>query len=159
AAFETLPRAGGSCAVRPSRRRLAREAPMSCGLRDAALLRPRLRAAQDEGVPLLRSYGEVGGQEVRISLPTHPTSETKMTNLDHPDAPTGEEYATVYVAFELSKAKWKIGVILPGSAKLSRYMIGGGDVAALEVLLAKVRAKAEHGGKVVRIVACYEAGF
>ena len=41
-------------------------------------------------------------------------------NLAHTDTPTIEDYATVYVAFELSKAKWKLGVMLPGSEKLSR---------------------------------------
>ena len=38
-----------------------------------------------------------------------------MLKLDHTDAPTTDEYATVHVAFELSKAKWKLGVMLPGS--------------------------------------------
>jgi transposase len=80
-------------------------------------------------------------------------------NLDRTDTPTTVEYATVYVAFELSKAKWKLGVMLPGSEKLSRYTIDGGDVTALSARLAVVRAKAERGGKPVRIVACYEAGY
>lgn len=80
-------------------------------------------------------------------------------NLDHTDTPTAEEYATVYVAFELSKAKWKLGVLLPGAKKLSRYTIEGGNLAALTVLLEKARAKAARSGKPVRILACYEAGF
>jgi len=46
--------------------------------------------------------------------------------LNHTDTPTAAEYATVYVAFELSKASWKLGVVLPGADKLSRYMIAGG---------------------------------
>ena len=33
-------------------------------------------------------------------------------NLDRANTPAGEEYATVYVAFELSKAKWRLGIIL-----------------------------------------------
>ena len=65
-----------------------------------------------------------------------------MTKLDHTDTPAAVDYATVYVAFELSKAKWKLGVILPGSKKLSRYTIAGGDVAALAARLADVRKKA-----------------
>ena len=28
---------------------------------------------------------------------------------DHTDTPAGSEYATVYIAFELSKAKWQLG--------------------------------------------------
>ena len=52
-----------------------------------------------------------------------------MTMLDHADAPATAEHATVYVAFELSKAKWKLGVMLPGAEKMSRYTIAGGDLA------------------------------
>jgi transposase len=77
----------------------------------------------------------------------------------HPDAPATNEYGTVYLAFELSKARWKLGLILPGSEKMSRYMIGGGDVTELRRLLARARVKAERGGKAVRILSCYEAGY
>jgi transposase len=80
-------------------------------------------------------------------------------NLDHTDTPTAAEYATVHVAFELSKAKWKLGVVLPGSQKLSRYTVTGGDVVALAKRLAAIRTKAGRGGKPVRILACYEAGY
>jgi transposase len=65
-----------------------------------------------------------------------------MKKLDRTDAPAAAEYATVYLAFELSKAKWKLGVLLPGSQKLSRYRIGGGDLAALAARLADMRKKA-----------------
>ena len=82
-----------------------------------------------------------------------------MTNLDHTDTPASVDYATVYVAFELSKAKWMLGVVLPGAKKLSRYTITGGDVAALAVRLAEWRRKAALGGKPVRMLSCYEAGF
>jgi transposase len=82
-----------------------------------------------------------------------------MTNLDHTDTPASVDYATVYVAFELSKAKWMLGVVLPGAKKLSRYTIAGGDVAALAARLAEWRRKAALGGKPVRILSCYEAGF
>jgi len=52
-----------------------------------------------------------------------------------------------------------LGVILPGSKKLSRYTITGGDVVALAARLAEWRKKAELAGKPVRILSCYEAGF
>jgi hypothetical protein len=65
-----------------------------------------------------------------------------MIKLDRTDAPAAAEHATVYLAFELSKAKWKLGVLLPGSQKLSRYRIGGGDLAALAARLADMRKKA-----------------
>ena len=83
-----------------------------------------------------------------------------MSKLDRTDAPaTVEEYATVHLIFELSKAKWKLGVLLPGSTKLSRYTIDGGDLAALTKRLSEVRTKAGRSGKPVRILSCYEAGF
>jgi transposase len=79
--------------------------------------------------------------------------------LDRTDTPTEADYGTVYVAFELSKAKWKLGIVLPGSEKMSRFTITGGDLAALEARLGVARAKAERCCKAVRIVSCYEAGF
>jgi len=78
---------------------------------------------------------------------------------DHPDTPAGSEYATIYVAFELSKSKWQLGVMLPGAEKMSRYCIEGGNLAELSSVLAKARARAEQQGKPVRIVSCYEAGL
>ena len=82
-----------------------------------------------------------------------------MSSFDRTDAPAADEYATVHMAFELSKANWKIGVLLPGSPKLSRFTVKGGDVTALSGRLASLRAKAERCGKPVRILSCYEAGL
>lgn len=79
--------------------------------------------------------------------------------ITRPDAPTMQDYATVHVVFELSKSKWKLGVMIPGSEKMSRFTIAGGDLAALSVRLATARAKAARSGQEVRIVSCYEAGF
>jgi hypothetical protein len=84
-----------------------------------------------------------------------------MIKLDRTDAAASAEYATVYLAFELSKAKWKLGVLLPGSQKLSRYTIDGGDLTALAARLADMRKKAVTAarGRPVRILSCYEAGL
>src|SRR6516162_2073279 len=79
--------------------------------------------------------------------------------IDHTDAPAGCEYATIYVAFELSKAKWQLGIMVPGAEKISRYRIDGGDMAALSALLLRARAKAEQLGRPVRVLSCYEAGL
>lgn len=78
---------------------------------------------------------------------------------DRTDAPTMQDYATVYVVFELSKSKWKLGVMIAGSPKMSRFTIAGGDLPALSERLALAREKAARSGKEVRIVSCYEAGF
>jgi transposase len=83
-----------------------------------------------------------------------------MINLDQtPGTPASAEYATIYVVFELSKAKWKLGMLLPGSQKLSRFTIAGGDLTALTARLATMRTKAERFGKPVRILSLYEAGL
>ncbi|MGY4283027.1 transposase [Bradyrhizobium sp. LM2.7] len=78
---------------------------------------------------------------------------------DHTDAPAGSEYATIYLAFELSKAKWQLGIMMPGAEKMRRYRIDGGDMAALSGVLLRARGKAAQEGKPVRILSCYEAGL
>jgi transposase len=82
-----------------------------------------------------------------------------MTYLPCPDAPAASEYATVHIAWELSKADWKLGVLLPGAQQMSRFTIKGGDLAAASARLAAARAKAAKSGLPVRILSCYEAGF
>lgn len=83
-----------------------------------------------------------------------------MSKLDRTDAPVAAEYGTVHVAFELSKKTWKVGILLPGSAKLSRYAIAGGDLVELTKLLGLARERAERSsGKPIRILSCYEAGY
>jgi hypothetical protein len=41
-----------------------------------------------------------------------------MTYFSYPDAPAATDYATVYIAWELSKADWKLGVLLPGARQI-----------------------------------------
>lgn len=78
-----------------------------------------------------------------------------MIKLDRIDTPAVAEHATVYLVFELSKAKWKLGVLLPGSQKLSRYTIGGGDLAALAARLADMRKKLSLPRAVSRCASCH----
>ena len=88
-----------------------------------------------------------------------------MDSLDRIDAPAAlAEDATVFVAFELSKAKWKLGIVTPEARKLSRYTIAGGDVAAVAARIAAARTRAARakdlpGGRPVRVVSLYEAGY
>lgn len=70
------------------------------------------------------------------------------------------ENDTVYIAFELSKARWQVGMVMPGSPKMSRHIVTGGDTAAVAALLARARRQAEsRGSRPVRFVSCYEAGY
>jgi transposase len=78
--------------------------------------------------------------------------------IDTPAA--GAEDGTLYVAFELSRSKWLIGIVLSGESKLSRHQVSGGDTAAVWQVIAKKRASAEKKlGRPVRVVSCYEAGY
>jgi len=83
---------------------------------------------------------------------------TKYLNLEPPAA--AGEHGTLYVAFELSKATWKIGFVLAGSQKMSRFTVAGGDTASLAELLAKKRSEAAAccSGS-IRVISCYEAGY
>jgi len=83
-----------------------------------------------------------------------------MTSSHPIDTPAaGEKDATLYVAFELSKSKWLIGMVVSGESKMSRHEVVGGDTAAVWQLISKKRAYAEKQGRRVRVVSCYEAGY
>lgn len=70
------------------------------------------------------------------------------------------EHATMYVAFELGKAKWQLGIVVPGSNKLSKYTSDGGAVGTVQALVDKAKARAQRrAGRPVRVVSCYEAGY
>lgn len=75
---------------------------------------------------------------------------------DHDGAPVGAQCATVLMVFELGKARWRVGILPPRASKPSCHQVDGGDLAAVEALLAKARALAGARG---RIVSAYEAGF
>lgn len=79
---------------------------------------------------------------------------------DRYDAPAICNDATVFVVFELSKSRWQLGIVLPGSRRLSRRTVAGGDVAAVWALISAARAKAvARTGGSVEVVSAYEAGF
>ncbi|TXL69053.1 transposase, partial [Vineibacter terrae] len=84
-----------------------------------------------------------------------------MKSSQHADTPAAEtEFATLYVAFELGKAKWLVGITVSGSKKLSRHVVAGGDLEAAWKLISKAQQKAQQRlGRPVRIVSCYEAGY
>jgi transposase len=84
-----------------------------------------------------------------------------MEILPAPATPAADtQPATLFVALELSKAKWLIGLHSPIADKISRHTIAGGDAAALLALVdaARRRAEARLGSK-VQVIACHEAGY
>jgi len=78
-----------------------------------------------------------------------------------PAAPaTDPQPATLFVALELSKAKWLVGLHSPMADKVSRHTIAGGDAPALLTLIGAARRRAEASlGGTARVVTCYEAGY
>lgn len=68
--------------------------------------------------------------------------------------------ATIYVALELSKSRWLVGVHTPLADKVSQYSLPGGDSEALLDRIGRVREQTERRlGHPMRIICCYEAGY
>jgi len=84
-----------------------------------------------------------------------------MTSSLHIDTPAAcAKHDTMFVAFELGKAKWELGIVMPGGGKLSQYVVAGGDAKAALQLISKARQKAQRrAGGGVRVVSYYEAGY
>jgi transposase len=78
-----------------------------------------------------------------------------------PIAPAAiEEFATLFVGFELSKSTWLIGLYAPELGKtISRHKVTGGDADAALELIAIASRRLGRMGKPVRVVSIYEAGF
>jgi transposase len=85
-----------------------------------------------------------------------------MSIIDRPNAlaATAVENGIVVVSLELSRSKWLVTSLLPGSEKMSKHMVAAGDAAGLLALLERRRrqAEAQFGGP-VRVVAIEEAGL
>ena len=66
----------------------------------------------------------------------------------------------LFASLELSKSRWLVTVSAPGSEKLSKHVVIGGDGGALLNLLGRLRASAERrGGVAVQVVVIQEAGL
>src|SRR4051794_9843880 len=77
-----------------------------------------------------------------------------------PQAAGRADDAKLFASLELSKSRWLATVSAPGSEKLSKHAVSGGDGGALLDLLARLRATAERrAGVAVRVVVIQEAGL
>jgi transposase len=80
--------------------------------------------------------------------------------LSHHTAATRADHAAVYASLELARSRWLVTVLLPGSEKMSKYDLKGGDGPALLELLQRQRTKAERRiGAAVQLVTIQEAGL
>src|SRR5437763_5068886 len=76
------------------------------------------------------------------------------------EATTRPDAGRLFAALELGKSRWLVTVDAPGSDKLSRHAVAGGDAAALLDLLARLRATAERRtGRPVEVLVIPEAGL
>lgn len=85
-----------------------------------------------------------------------------MSIIDRPDAlaATVVDNGIVAVSLELSRSKWLVTSLLPGSEKMSKHMVAAGDATALLALLERRRRQAEERvGGPVRVIAIEEAGL
>jgi transposase len=78
----------------------------------------------------------------------------------HHQAATGAEDAVLVASLELSRSKWLVTSVLPGSEKMSKHAVPAGDGAALLALLARRRREAEaRAGGPAAVVTIQEAGL
>jgi transposase len=75
-------------------------------------------------------------------------------------APVAEtEFAPVFVALELSRSKWLVGVGTPQKWAVRRHQVQGGDLYGLLELLRRISAAEEkRSGLPVKVHVCFEAG-
>lgn len=71
----------------------------------------------------------------------------------------GHEFAPVFVALELSRSKWLVGVGTSQKWAVRRHQVEGGDLDGLLALLRRVAAGEEkRAGVPVKVHVCFEAG-
>ena len=75
-------------------------------------------------------------------------------------APTGAEATTLYVAIEISRKSWVVGIKSPLGEKIGLHTLGAADVTGLESLIEERRGRAERTlGQAVDVRVCYEASY
>src|SRR3954447_20492212 len=76
------------------------------------------------------------------------------------EATTRPDAGRLFAALQLGKSRWLVTVDAPGSDKLSRRAVAGGDGAALLDLLARLRTTAERRtGRPVEVLVIQEPGL
>ena len=75
-------------------------------------------------------------------------------------APAAVEHSTLYVAVEMSRKSWVVGIKGPCGARIGIHTLAPSDADGLEALIARQRAKGVRAaGGSVRVLCCYEAGY
>src|SRR3954454_9046736 len=111
-----------------------------------------------------RSYA-VGRQNSGKS--TSPTTEPRERPMHHrttlpvPERTCSrEDCATLFVSLELSRSTWVATALAPGSRKMSKHTLVGGDGRKLLDLLARLKTRAEQRiAAPVKVVTIHEVGL
>ncbi len=75
-------------------------------------------------------------------------------------APAGAENSTLYVAIEIRRKSWVVGIKSPVNERIGLHTIEAANVDALRDLIEHHRAKAERVlEREARVLNCYEAGY
>ena len=70
------------------------------------------------------------------------------------------DLGAIFVSLELSKSTWLVTSLSPGTEKMSRHSVPGGDMPALLACLVALRDKVEaREGLRYRVIAIQEAGL
>ena len=70
------------------------------------------------------------------------------------------DLGAIFVSLELSKSSWLVTSLSPGSEKMSRHSVPGGDMPALQACLDALRDRAEaREGQRYPVIAIQEAGL
>lgn len=84
-------------------------------------------------------------------MQTDPNSQPAAIRID---------LGAIFVSLELSKSTWLVTALSPGSAKMSRHSVPGGDLPALLACLDALRDKAQaREGQCYPVIAIQEAGL
>src|SRR5436190_1166274 len=104
------------------------------------------RDGRDEGQPAaVAKRSHAGGWRLGlVGRGRHRTAWRRPMPTDHPattpQAAGRADDAKLFASLELSKSRWLVTVSAPGSEKLSKHAVSGGDGGALLDLLARPRA-------------------
>lgn len=75
-------------------------------------------------------------------------------------APIRVDLGAIFLSLELSKSTWLVTSLSPGSEKMSRHSVPGGDMPALLACLNILREKARaRKGRLYRVITIQEAGL
>jgi transposase len=86
----------------------------------------------------------------------HADNSRSNSSADHYPVDLG----AIFVSLELSKSTWLVTALSPGSEKMSRHTVAGGDIAGLFACFATLRQKATRRTNILYpLVVIQEAGL